>query len=163
MQDPAHHDRHHSHRSGRRVRRHTSVRALQRIEDELEESIRYYASQPASVITRRIEDLEREWSIERWLETNASVVAFSGVTLGLAVNRKWFALPLLVTGFLFLHAIQGWCPPVPVLRRLGVRTRGEIDREKYALKLLRGDFKNLDSNGSEEPIQAYRVLEAINT
>lgn len=31
-------------------------------------------------------------------------------------------------------------PPVPVLRRCGVRTRREIDEEKYALKALRGDF-----------------------
>lgn len=34
---------------------------------------------------------------------------------------------------LLQHGLQGWCPPLPVLRRLGVRTRGEIDREKYAL------------------------------
>jgi hypothetical protein len=33
---------------------------------------------------------------------------------------------------------------MPVLRRLGVRTRSEIDREKFALKALRGDFKNVD-------------------
>ncbi len=30
--------------------------------------------------------------------------------------------------------------PVPVLRRLGFRTTYEIDRERYALKALRGDF-----------------------
>ena len=45
-----------------------------------------------------------------------------------------------MTGFLFQHATQGWCPPVPLFRKLGVRTRSEIDREKYALKILRGDF-----------------------
>ncbi len=37
-------------------------------------------------------------------------------------------------------AVQEWCPPVPVFRRLGVRTCQEIDEEKYALKILRGDF-----------------------
>jgi hypothetical protein len=30
-------------------------------------------------------------------------------------------LPALVTAFLFQHAVQGWCPPVPILRRLGFR------------------------------------------
>jgi len=35
--------------------------------------------------------------------------------------------------FLLQHGMQGWCPPLPILRRLGVRTRGEIDREKYEL------------------------------
>lgn len=35
---------------------------------------------------------------------------------------------------------------MPVLRRLGVRTREEIDREKYALKALRGDFAEVAVN-----------------
>ena len=35
---------------------------------------------------------------------------------------------------------------MPVLRKFGVRTRSEIDREKYALKVLRGDFKEIARN-----------------
>ena len=31
-----------------------------------------------------------------------------------------------------------------MLRRLGFRTRHEIDRERYALKAIRGDFANFD-------------------
>lgn len=49
-------------------------------------------------------------------------------------------LPAGVGVFLFQHALQGWCPPVPVLRRLGSRTAAEIGRERYALKVLPGDF-----------------------
>lgn len=52
----------------------------------------------------------------------------------------WLVLPALVTAFLFQHAVQGWCPPVPVLRRLGFRTVYEIEQEKQALKALRGDY-----------------------
>src|SRR5437868_10371360 len=81
--------------------------------------------------------------MERWLETNASAIAFSGVALGLLVNKKFFAIPAIVLPFLFQHAVQGWCPPVPLFRRLGVRTRKEIDAEKYALKAVRGDFDEL--------------------
>lgn len=29
--------------------------------------------------------------------------------------------------------VQGCCPLLPILRSLGIRMRGEIDREKYAL------------------------------
>ncbi len=36
---------------------------------------------------------------------------------------------------------QGWCPPVPILRRLGFRTSFEIEQERQALKLIRGDYK----------------------
>jgi hypothetical protein len=145
-----------------RVRRHTNAHILEKIEDDIEQSIRYHTTQPSAVITRRIETLEREWSMERWLETNASTVAFTGVALGLAVDRKWLVLPLLVSGFLFLHAVRGWCPPLPLLRRLGVRTRSEIDREKFALKLLRGDFQDLETRGRVEPREARKIMEAVN-
>lgn len=99
--------------------------------------------------------------MERWLETNASALAFTGTVLGLALSRKWLALPLIVTGFLFQHAVQGWCPPLPVLREMGVRTRGEIDREKYALKILRGDFKDMNFEPAEPPAQLGRLIEAV--
>jgi hypothetical protein len=127
-----------------RVRRRTSQEQLQRIDHRIEQSIRFHASQPQETISKRIAELEQEWSIERWLETNASTLALSGAALGLMFNRKWLLFSLLVSGFLLQHAVTGWCPPVPALRRMGVRTRSEIDREKFALKSLRGDFKNID-------------------
>ena len=88
----------------------------------------------------RIAALDREWDIERVLEMNASALAFTGLALGMAKDRKWLIFPAVVLPFLFLHAIQGWCPPISILRRMGIRTRGEIDEERYALKALRGDF-----------------------
>jgi len=48
-----------------------------------------------------------------------------------------------VTAFLLQHAVQGWCPPLPVLRRLGFRTAREIEVERNALKALRGDFGHI--------------------
>jgi hypothetical protein len=74
-------------------------------------------------------------------------------------SRKWLILPSIVLPFLFQHAMQGWCPPVPLFRRLGVRTREEIDREKYALKALRGDFEEIDSIRRSE--EAEDALEAV--
>jgi hypothetical protein len=123
-----------------RVRRHTADRVNRRIDEKTTRSIRFHGSQPPEIISRRIEKLEREWDVERWLETNASSLALLGLGLGLTVSRKWLWLSGGVLGFLMLHGVQGWCPPLPVLRRAGVRTRSEIDREKYALKFLRGDF-----------------------
>jgi hypothetical protein len=34
------------------------------------------------------------------------------------------------SGFLLQHALQGWCPPVPLLRQLGFRTSYEIEEER---------------------------------
>lgn len=144
-----------------RVRRHTRRSALQRIDQAIEDSVRFYSRQPEQVIGQRIRELNREWSMERWIETNASVLAFSGALLGITVNRKWLAVPLVVTGFLFQHAVQGWCPPVPVLRQLGVRTRGEIDREKYALKVLRGDFENLRSEAAGHILNIRKLMAMV--
>src|SRR5882724_225780 len=125
------------------VRAHTNPEVVEEIDARIEERIRFYAIQPPEVISRRIEELEREWDLERWLETNAAALALSGVLLSVFANRKWLILTVGVLGFLLQHSVQGWCPPVSVLRRLGIRTRGEIDREKYALKILRGDFQSI--------------------
>ncbi|MGF1567620.1 MAG: hypothetical protein ACFCVD_06065 [Nodosilinea sp.] len=80
----------------------------------------------------------------------ASVLAFTGLLLGLLVNPNWFWLPAFVLPFLFQHAVQGWCPSLPVIRRLGVRTPYEIAQEKCLLKALRGDFSELTSASTAE-------------
>jgi hypothetical protein len=146
-----------------RVRANTSPQTLKKIDGGIEEKIRYYAVQPRDLISRRISELEQEWDIERLLETNASGLALLGLVLGFTRGRTWFALSAGVMGFLLLHGVQGWCPPVPLLRRLGVRTRSEIDREKFALKVLRGDFQSVSAmpeevrhNPAEEIIQAVK-------
>ena len=126
-------------RSADRVRRSTSEQRNREIDRQTDLNIQRYAGASPADIRSRIADLDREWDVERVLEVNASTLALTGLVLGLAVNRKWFALPGIVLPFLLQHGLQGWCPPLPLLRRLGVRTRGEIDREKYALQeALRG-------------------------
>ncbi len=59
-------------------------------------------------------------------------------------HRKWLLLPFGVAAFLLQHALQGWCPPVDIFRRLGIRTTREINDERVALKVLRGDFDEID-------------------
>jgi hypothetical protein len=137
-----------------RVRAHSPEQANREIDRQIREQVWKYGDRNPSEITCRIRELEREWDMERWLEMNASGLAFLGLALGATRNRKWLILPGIVLPFLFQHAVQGWCPPVPVLRRLGVRTREEIDREKYALKALRGDFESV--SGPAEAEQASR-------
>jgi hypothetical protein len=120
-----------------RVRSVSSGEINQKIDREILGSIHYYATQDADTIRGRILQLEKEWDIDRVLELNASLISFGGVLLAIAFSKKWLALPLLVTGFLARHAIEGWCPPIPVLRKLGIRTQKEIDTERHGLlKLL---------------------------
>lgn len=116
-----------------RVRHSTSQPINQEIARQTDENIRRFSEMGRSAILQRIDALDREWDVERVLEVNASSLALSGLVLGLTVNRKWFLLPGVVLPFLLQHGLQGWCPPLAILRRLGVRTRGEIDQEKFAL------------------------------
>jgi hypothetical protein len=122
-----------------RVRRSTADAVNRRIEGQIERDVAFFAEHP-EFIGRRLQALDAEWDIERTLEANAATLALSGTVLGILGDRRFLALPVLVTTFLLQHALQGWCPPLPILRRLGVRTSGEINRERMALKMLRGDF-----------------------
>jgi hypothetical protein len=122
-----------------RVTRHTAAADQERIDARTRESVRRYAGRPDD-IGRRLGELDREWDIERTLEANAASVMLAGVLLGATIDRRFFLLPAAVAGFLLQHALQGWCPPLPLFRRLGIRTQREIDDERAALKALRGDF-----------------------
>jgi hypothetical protein len=130
-----------------RVTRNTPEHVNQRIRQQIEENVTQTAAAGPEAVNRRLEELDREWDIERILEANASSLVLLGLGLGAFVDRRWFILPTVVAGFLLQHAVQGWCPPVPLLRRLGVRTQTEIDDERYALKTLCGDFYERRAQG----------------
>jgi hypothetical protein len=136
-----------------RVRRHTSDNALKNVDQKTRENIRTFGANRAE-IDARLAELDREWDVERTLEANAATLALTGAVLGTTVNKKWFWLTGGVLGFLFQHATTGWCPPLPVLRKLRVRTQGEIDREKYALKAIRGDFSRSNSAQADDTLRA---------
>jgi len=118
-----------------RVRSSTASHVNEEIDIQTDINIHRYKGKSRAEILERIQMLDKEWDIERVLEVNASTLALTGLILGLTKNRKWLFLPGIVLPFLLQHGLQGWCPPLPLLRRLGIRTRGEIDREKYALKI----------------------------
>jgi hypothetical protein len=134
-----------------RVPRHTSDSVNRQIRDDMEARIRYLEAHPQE-IDRRLEDLDREWDIERFLEANAATLALAGLALATAVDKRWLVLPAVVVAFLLQHAIQGWCPPVPILRRLGFRTSREIEIERHALKVLRGDYDLSSARDQESAV-----------
>ncbi len=144
-----------------RVPLNTSDKINRELREETRHNIASIASQGQNAIDERLEELAREWDIERLLECNASSLAFTGVALGALVDRRYLILSALVTGFLFQHAIQGWCPPLPILRRLGFRTSHEIDEERQALKILRGDYQDFSDNTNTKFAQLDQILAAV--
>jgi hypothetical protein len=126
-----------------RVPQSTAEDVNQRIYDDIRARVTRYAAEGPEAIERRLRELDHEWDIERVLEANAAVISLIGLGLGTFIHRRWYVLPTLVATFLLQHAVQGWCPPVPLFRRYGIRTATEIGYERYALKALRGDFSPL--------------------
>jgi hypothetical protein len=124
--------------SARRVVEHSPGDANERIRRETDRRVAYLADHPDQ-IDARVRELDEEWDVERVLETGSSTLTLTGLVLGIGVSRKWLLLPLAVQGFFLQHALQGWCPPLPLFRRLGVRTQYEIERERYALLALKDD------------------------
>ena len=148
--------------SAKRVPAHTADHINEKIQRQTQANIAYYGSIAPEAIEKRLEELDREWDIERTLEANAATLSLFGLLMGATVNRKWFAFPAIITGFLLQHALQGWCPPIPVFRRFGYRTRTEIDHERYALKFLRGDFEGLQATPHPENRQkVINIFDAV--
>jgi len=138
-------------RTPQRVPEHTHDEVNERIQEAIRRSVAHYARCDREGIDRRLAELDQEWDIERALEFNAATLATSSIALGLSGRKRWFLLAGTVTAFLAQHALQGWCPPLPILRRLGFRTAREIDQERYALKALRGDFADLSIDEEADP------------
>lgn len=123
-------------RSIDRVPSHTAPLVNDRIRRRMEERVAYLAKHPER-IPERLKQLEREWDVERTLETFSAALTLFGLVRGVASRRpRWFLLPLAVQGFFLQHALQGWCPPLPLLRRMGTRTQSEIDEERHILTTL---------------------------
>jgi hypothetical protein len=146
-----------------RVRENTAAATNDAIKRQTEERVSYYAGAGREAIDCRLQELDREWDIERALEAHAAGITLAAVVLGVVKDRKWLLVPGVVAAFLLQHAMQGWCPPLPLLRRLGFRTEAEINFERYALKALRGDFREVepavDEQGRAKAAVALRAVE----
>jgi hypothetical protein len=126
-----------------RVREHTSQRVNQRITRAIQHSVERCVREGRDTIILRLAELDREWDIDRVLMANFAIVGGAAYAGGLdryahppLFGRRRKGLLYMVgaqIGFLMMHAAIGWCPPVAVWRRFGVRTKAEIEVERAAL------------------------------
>ena len=130
----------------------THTRVPQNTESALNESInrdtqRRVSSLASQPVAReaRLRELQGEWDIERTIEVEAPSMSLAGLVLGATVSRKWLVLPVIAQSMMLLHSLQGFYPLLPLFRRLGLRTEGEIAKERYALAAMRGDFEEASS------------------
>lgn len=121
-----------------RVAANSSPKVNDRIADAIDARLDYFARHPEE-IEQRLNELDREWDIERSLALTAGTLSVASCTLGAFVNRRFYAVAALVGGFLAQHALQGWSPPLPLFRMIGVRTSREIEEERRALESILAD------------------------
>jgi hypothetical protein len=141
--------------SSGRVPTNSPYDANRRIREHFHQCVSYYGNFPEE-IPERLKQLDREWDIERALAAMSSGLTLFGLFLGSRGRPRALALSTVVQGFYMQHTLQGWCPPLSVLRRLGFRTATEIEREKCALKdLLR------DRDPEEAMLQSARLEKPI--
>lgn len=91
-------------------------------------------------IDRRLARLDAEWDMERTVALAAGAVGLAATAMAAAGNKRFLAVTAVASAFLVQHAVLGWCPPSLLLGEFGVRTAREIERERCALKAMRGDF-----------------------
>ncbi len=130
------------HETNNQIVANSSAGQITEIDDEMLDMINEYKGLSVAEITERIDELELEWDIDRIMEVNAASLSLTGLLLGTFVNKKWLIMPGIVAYFLGQQALQGSCPPMELLRNMNFRARKEIEKEKFALKVARGDFRN---------------------
>lgn len=136
--------------TAKRVAYHTNPVVNRQIRDQTIARLKSFKERDSDAISDQIQKLNCEWDTERLLEANAAAIVVLTAAIGaIKKSRCCFFVSGLVGSFLLLHALQGWCPPVPVIRKMGVRTAEEINNEITALKVQRGDFSQESADVSE--------------
>jgi len=129
---------------GDRVREHTLAAVNQRIDLVTRASSDEAIAGGPAAMASRLEKLDREWDVDRALITNFAIAGGAALLTGLTryassppflpKRKGWLYFFGAQLGFLLLHGTVGWCPPLPVMRRLGVRTQREIEAERRVLR-----------------------------
>lgn len=120
-----------------RVRAHGSELVNTRLDKMTQANLQRAAHEPGYVPVR-LGEIEREWDIDRAIMLAFAAMGTAALALGVRRNPRWrFPLAAQVV-FLVLHSVVGWSPQDAVLRRLGFRTRQEIEAERSKLLSLYG-------------------------
>ena len=142
-----------------RVARNTEAAIGEQRRAGIRDSLRYHAARRRE-IPARLAELEREWDLGRAMTAGAAGFTLAGLALTALVDRRFVAVPAMVGGFLLQHAVQGWSPPVTLLRRLGFRTSGEICEERCGLKTLQGEYRSIGTSAGDPAPAQWSVMAA---
>ena len=101
----------------------------------VEQNVAFFRANPQG-IEARIDELAQEWDVDRVLNVAAAAGSLAGVWFSLTRGRLWLVLPLALSAGALHHALTAQSPAVDLVRRLGFRTREEIEEEMMSLFAL---------------------------
>ena len=112
-----------------------------------------------AAIGERLDELEREWTAGRAAKATAGVLIVGGLALSLTISLMWLVLPI-VGGAVMMQYLFGRTSLIgEMFHALGLRSGVEIEREKMALRVLRGDFALLPTVHTIEDRDAVNRME----
>lgn len=132
-----------------RVKSCTSNKSNRKIRQKTIEYLKRLDINDKALLTERIKELNNEWDTERVLETYSGLVILISTFLAISVSIYWIVAVVIVSFCLSQHALMGWCPPLPLIRHLGIRSPEEIEIEKFIIKAWRGDFNNISQDAAQ--------------
>lgn len=135
--------------TSKRVSLKTNPQMNADIRNQTLRNLNIYKNCDEATISERIQNLNQEWDTERFLEVNSALLVILSSYLGIRNSRIWFILTGAIAVFMLQHAFIGWCPPLPLARKWGIRSEDEIQIEKTALKIMRGDFKEAHKSAED--------------
>lgn len=110
-------------------------------------------------IAKRLDHLDREWSVGRVVKAGVGVSVLAGIALGIFVHPGWFALAAIPGLFLAQYLFTRRSILGEMLHGTGMRSGAEIDAERVALRALRGDFQKLPTMVHVEDRDALSRME----
>lgn len=111
--------------------------------DTLERRLACLADAGTAAVDERLAELDHEWTAGRVTKAAIGTVSLVGLGLGAFVSPWWFALPAAGGLVLAQYLFTGRSGVSGLAVAAGFRPHCEIDHERTALRVLRGDFRHL--------------------
>lgn len=121
-----------NHETFDKVRQMTPRSVNEKIDRQMLQRVEEISAQGPEAIKGRLQELEKEWDLDKVLMLNFSVLVFAQL-LAARKDKRWLWGPIIQTPFMAMHAILGWCPPSLWFRPMGFRTDKEIQSEREEL------------------------------
>ncbi|MBX9724449.1 MAG: hypothetical protein K2X81_23770 [Candidatus Obscuribacterales bacterium] len=123
-----------------------------------EHNIHAYSMQTREAIDEHLRELDREWSTERTNATIGNVIALLGLVLGAFISSWFLLIPLTTCLFSLAHNVFNFTPLLTLWRHSNMRANCQINTEKFAMKAMRGNGRQL--NDDDKVVLAERTIVA---